>query len=174
MGWLVTLLLAAQIALQYLVRPWRRLWLHKVLAFAIFVGATWHTMGAMHPGVRVGHASGLYIASLAWMLLAFQILVGFALERTSRHSGSLKPADSSTEPTESVVRVYGATGIQRQRPAEAPHRHHDRRSLRYHGACLPQRSLTYKNLLTRYLRTGRTLQAWTTFSKRRQPLFSSH
>ena len=98
MGWLVTLLLAAQIALQYLVRPWRRLWLHKVLAFAIFVGATWHTMGAMHPGVRVGHASGLYIASLAWMLLAFQILVGFALERTSRHSGSLKPADSSTKP----------------------------------------------------------------------------
>lgn len=97
MGWLITLLLATQIALQYLVRPWRRLWLHKVLAFAIFIGATWHTMGAMHPGLRVGHASGLYIASLAWTLLAFQILVGFALERTSRHGGSLNPADSTTE-----------------------------------------------------------------------------
>ena len=82
LGWLATLLLGLEIAMQYVLR--RNLIFHKWLAFLLWATATWHTLRSMHlPEIKALNAAGLFFATAGWLLLVVQTAVGFALEKAT-------------------------------------------------------------------------------------------
>jgi uncharacterized membrane protein len=118
LGWLGLLLVAANVSLPYLLRRGRdylkQMWPHYWIGYVLPALALWHAWIPMSKGNLQGmDVTGLWLATVAMLLLAIQATIGLLLRNAAGVRGTLQRAHFWTM---AVIGVLIVTHVVLNRP----------------------------------------------------------